>query len=359
MAADPPNLRFSGAAHGHAGGIGAFGAIGVPGDARRPVERRVLVSDIRGAAERPAPSTASVAACLAALYIIWGTTYFAIKVAITGLAPFFIVGTRFTTAGVAVLVWQRLRGQRLPSAREWRAAALVGFLLLVVGNGSVTIAEHWVSSGATVALGSILPLATALWSGVFGRWPRRAEWTAIVLGGAGAAIMLIGRDLAGNLLGTLIILTGIASWSFGTVVSKHVPVPEGPTGFGAELLAAGIMGLVLSLALREPWELPQAARVWYAWGYLVVFGSLVGFSAFRYLVERVSPTLASTYAYVNPPVALLVGWGLADETFSPSLLVGLPVVLASVALHAWVHSHSPRRRAASAAPEPIPARASE
>ena len=307
------------------------------------------MSNMRTDAARSAPSTASIAACLAALYVIWGTTYFAIKVAITGLAPFFIVGTRFTTAGLAVLAWQALRGERLPTARQWRAAALIGFLLLVVGNGSVTIAEHWVSSGATVALGSILPLATALWSGVFGRWPHRKEWAAIALGAVGAAIMLTGRDLSANLEGTLIILLGVTSWSFGTVVSRHIAVPKGPTGFGAELLAAGIMGLVLSLALREPWNLPHAASVWCAWGYLVVFGSLVGFSAFRYLVERVSPTLASTYAYVNPPVALLVGWGLGDETFSPSLLVGLPVVLASVGLHAWVHSRSVERRAAAAA----------
>jgi drug/metabolite transporter (DMT)-like permease len=315
------------------------------------------VSDIGGVAQRSAPSRASIAACLAALYIVWGTTYFAIKVAITGLAPFFIVGTRFTTAGLVVLAWQRLRGQPLPTAREWRAAALVGFLLLVVGNGSVTIAEHWISSGATVALGSIVPLATALWSGVFGRWPRRGEWAAIALGAAGAAIMLTGRDLSTNLTGTLVILTGVTSWSFGTVVSKHVPVPEGPTGFGAELLAAGIIGLALSLTLHEPWELPHAANVWCAWGYLVVFGSLVGFSAFRYLVERISPTLASTYAYVNPPVALLVGWGLGNETFSPSLLVGLPVVLASVALHAWVHTRSRGRPAGAAAPRPASARA--
>lgn len=316
------------------------------------------MSDIRGATARPAPSTASIAACLAALYIIWGTTYFAIKVAITGLAPFFIVGTRFTTAGLVVLAWQMWRGRPLPTQREWAASALIGFLLLVVGNGAVTIAEHWVSSGATVALGSILPLATALWSGLFGRWPRRNEWAAIALGGVGAAIMLTGRDLSANLTGTLIILTGVTSWSFGTVVSKHVSVPEGPSGFGAELLAAGVMGLALSLALREPWELPHALRVWCAWGYLVVFGSLIGFSAFRYLVERVSPTLASTYAYVNPPVALLVGWGLGDESFSPSLLIGLPVVLASVGLHAWVHSRAPRR-ARAGAPEPASAGAAE
>lgn len=288
----------------------------------------------------PAPRTGPIVACLAALYVIWGTTYFAIKVSITGLPPFFLVGTRFTVAGITVLAWQRLRGRRMPTAREWRAAALVGFLLLVVGNGSVTIAERWISSGATVALGSVMPLATALWSGVFGRWPRRTEWGAIALGGVGAAIMLTGRDLSASVTGTLVILLSVTSWSLGTVVSRHVPVPTGPTGFGAELLTAGLMGLALSGALGEPWALPHSPRVWYAWGYLVVFGSLVGFSAFRYLVERVSPTLASTYAYVNPPVALLVGWGLGDESFSPNLFVGLPVVLASVALLGWMHTRA-------------------
>ncbi len=204
-----------------------------------------------------------------------------------------------------------------------------------------------------------MPLATALWSCVFGRWPRRAEWAAIALGAVGAAIMLMGRDLSANLTGTIVILIGVTSWSFGTVVSRRVPVPQGPTGFGAELLAAGTIGLVLSAVLREPWTLPHSASVWCAWAYLVVFGSLVGFSAFRYLVERVSPTLASTYAYVNPPVALLVGWGLGDETFSPSLLIGLPVVLASVALHGWVHSRSADRAAAAQATQTGAVRAAE
>jgi drug/metabolite transporter (DMT)-like permease len=294
----------------------------------------------------------SIAACLAAVYIIWGTTYFAIKVAIAGMPAFFLVGTRFATAGAVLLAWQALRGRPLPRAREWAAAALVGFLLLMVGNGSVTVGEHWISSGATVALGSLVPLATALWAGAFGEWPRRSEWLAIALGAVGAAIMLTGRELSGSLLGTIIILIGVASWSLGTVVSRRLPVPEGASGFGAEMLTAGCMGLALSAALGERWSLPTAVSVWSAWGYLVVCGSLVGFSAFRYLVERVSPTLASTYAYVNPPVALLVGWQLGHESFSPSVLVGLPIVLASVALLAWAHA-----RAQGRAGEPTPASA--
>jgi drug/metabolite transporter (DMT)-like permease len=279
-----------------------------------------------------------VVTSLLIVYIVWGTTYFAIKVAIEGIAPFFLVGTRFVIAGVVLLGWQALRGAPAPTPKQWGGAAIVGFLLLVVGNGAVSVAEHWVSSGATVALISIMPLATALWSGAFGQWPRRAEWSAIALGGAGAAIMLLGRDLQGSILGTLLILLGTTSWSLGSVLSRRLDIPHGPTGFGAEMLTAGLMGLAISAMLGEHWTIPHAPHVWWAWGYLVVFGSLIAFSAYRFVVERVSPSLAATYAYVNPPVALAVGWCLGGETFSPNVLFGLPVVLVAVALHAWIQT---------------------
>jgi drug/metabolite transporter (DMT)-like permease len=288
------------------------------------------------------PSALLLGACLLTVYIVWGTTYFAIKVAIEGFAPFFLVGTRFVVAGVLLLGWQALRGASLPTARQWGGAALVGFLLLVVGNGAVSVAEHWVSSGATVALISTMPLATALWSGAFGEWPRRAEWIAIALGGVGAAIMLLGRDLQGSIIGTLLILFGTISWSLGTVLSRRLDIPHGPTGFGAEMLSAGLMGLIVSAALGEHWTMPHVAHIWWAWGYLVVFGSLIAFSAYRFVVERVSASLAATYAYVNPPVALVVGWWLGNETFSANVLLGLPVVLGAIALHAWLQTRNAR-----------------
>jgi drug/metabolite transporter (DMT)-like permease len=291
------------------------------------------------------PSGWLVLASLLAVYVIWGTTYFAIKVGIEGVAPFFLVGTRFLVAGAVLLGWQKLRGSPMPTMAQWRGAALVGFLLLVAGNGLVAVAEHWVSSGATVALISSMPLAIALWSGAFGDWPRRMEWTAIAIGGVGAAVMIVGRDLQGNGIGTLMIVLGICSWSLGTVLSRRIDIPHGPTGFGAEMIAAGLMALVVSVALGEHWALPHSPRVWWAWSYLVVFGSLIGFSAYRFLVERVSPTLAATYAYVNAPVALIVGWWLGNESFSPNVLIGLPIVLCSVALHAWIQT---RERSAAA-----------
>ena len=198
-----------------------------------------------------------------------------------------------------------------------------------------------------MALISVMPLATALWSCVFGDWPRRGEWIAIGVGAVGAAVMLLGRDLQASLAGTLIILLGTACWSFGTVLSRRLDIPHGPTGFGAEMLTAGLMALAISAAVGEHWILPSAPRVWGAWVYLVVFGSIIAFSAYRFLVERVSPTLAATYAYVNPPVGLCVGWWLGGETFSPNVLFGLPIVLTGVALHAWMSSRA-------GVPEPMP-----
>jgi drug/metabolite transporter (DMT)-like permease len=278
--------------------------------------------------------------CLLAVYVIWGTTYFAIKVAVADVAPFFLVGTRFLVAGGALLIAQLLRAKRMPTLNQWRNAALLGFLLLVAGNGVVAVAERSVSSGATVALISVMPLATALWSGALGQWPRRREWLAIGLGGVGAAVMLMGRDLHGSLPGTSLILLATIFWSLGTVLSRRIDLPHGPTGFAAEMLSAGIIALIVSAALGEHWTVPTEPKFWWAWGYLVVFGSLIAFSAYRYVVERVSPTLAATYAYVNPPVALFVGWWLGNESFSSNVLVGLPIVLGAVALLAWIQTAS-------------------
>jgi drug/metabolite transporter (DMT)-like permease len=288
------------------------------------------------------PTTAVIIACLLAVYILWGTTYYAIKVAITGFATFFFVGTRFVVAGGLLLLWQMLRGAPMPTLAQWRGAALVGCLLLLAGNGTVAMGEQWVSSGAAVALISSVPLTTAAWSCLFGKRPARLEWLAMAVGTAGIAVMLLGHDLRASPLGVGVVLGGSICWSLGTVLARRVEVPPGATGFGAEMLCAGIAGFIVSAIAREPWVFSTAIKPWAAWGYLVVFGSLIGFSAFRFLVERVSATLATTYAYVNPPVALLVGWWLGHEQFSNQLLLGLPVVLGAVALLTWAHTRTAR-----------------
>ena len=293
--------------------------------------------------DRQRTPLAAIVAALFAVYVIWGTTYFAIRVAVRDMSPYFLVATRMCVAGVVLLVWTWARGRPLPSLAQWRGALAVGCLLLVLGNGSVSVAERWVSSGAAVALISIVPLATAVWSGVFGAWPRRSEWLTIGLGALGAAIMLCGRDLTASSAGTLILLGGAASWSLGTVLARRLPVAAGAAGFGSEMLCAGAVSFVVSAVLGEHWTWHLNPGAWAAWGYLVVFGSLIGFSAYRFIVERLSPTLAATYAYVNPPVGLLTGWWLGGERFSPLLLLGLPVVLVAVGLQTWIHTRGSAR----------------
>ena len=300
------------------------------------------------AAGRAAPAVWLVLTCLAITYVVWGTTYFAIKVGLEEAGPFYMLGTRFLVAGALLFVGLRLAGQRLPTARQWGNSTLLGFLMLVLGIGSVAVAEQWVASGAAVALISVQPLATALWLGVLGRWPKRLEWVAIGIGVVGTLVMVVGQDLSASPLGTFLILFGVSSWTFAISLSARLDLPEGAMGFAAEMIAGGALCLLVSLLFSEHWTVPETARVWWAWAYLVVFGSLVAFSAYRFLVDRVSPTLAATYAYVNPPVALFVGWWLGAEAFTFNIFIGLTIVLAAVSLHAW--SELARRRGLEKAP---------
>lgn len=276
-----------------------------------------------------------VIACLAAVYIVWGTTYYALKVGVLHTGAFFLIGTRFLVAGGLLMVFLLARGQPLPPLRQWGGIGVLATLMLVIGMGCTTSAERTVSSGAAVALISVMPLMMAIWSGLLEKWPARAEWLAVCVGLMGTLVMITGRDLRASPGGTTLIVIATLAWSLGTVLSRRLDVPKGAMGFAAEMVVGGVIAMAVSAALGEEWALPGRADVWWAWSYLVVFGSLIAFSAYRYLVEHVSATLASTYAYVNPPVALFVGWWLGNETFSPNVLIGLPIVLAAVGWHTW------------------------
>src|SRR5688572_9403654 len=261
----------------------------------------------------PAPAWL-IALCLAAVYIVWGTTYYALKVGVSEAGPFFLVGTRFFVAGALLFAYLRLRGHPWPTAAQWRGASLLGFLMLVIGIGGVTTAEQWVSSGAAVALISVMPLMTGAWSVVFGRAPNRLKWVALAIGAAGTLLMVTGADLRASPLGTGIILFGCLIWAFASVTQERFHTAPDADRFAGEMLAGGVVACLVSLVLGESWTLPSSEAVWRAWAYLVVFGSIIAYSAYRTLIERASATLASTYAYVNPPFALLVGWWLGDES---------------------------------------------
>jgi drug/metabolite transporter (DMT)-like permease len=279
--------------------------------------------------------TLQVILALLAIYIIWGSTYLAIRMAVLGgFAPFALGATRFLIAGVAMYAFLRLRGAPNPTRREWLSAGAVGVLLLVGGNGMVIIAEQWVASGiAALAIGAV-PIWAVLFAGLWGRWPVKFEWVGLLLGFAGVVLLNLEGDMQANPLGAAALIFASVSWAFGSVWSKHLRMPSGMMSSAAQMLVAGAVMTVLSLGLGEYQQmtaLPTTDGL-IAAAYLIVFGSIIGFSAYVYLLKHVRPSLATSYAYVNPVVAVGLGVWLGSEQISAFGLVAMGVILAGVAI---------------------------
>lgn len=290
-------------------------------------------------------------AALIAVYVVWGSTYLAIRFAVESLPPFSMAGVRFVLAGAALYAWRRARGDAAPSRREWRAAAIVGLLLLVGGNGGVVWAEQRVASGVVALLATTVPLWMVLID-TLRPGGRRPGWRAVVgvtLGFAGVVVLIRptslpsvghGRDV--DLVGAAVVMFGMFLWSVGSLYGRSAPLPSSPLlATGMEMLVGGA-GLLLLGGLTGEWDRldPAAfsARSLWAWAYLIVCGSWVGFTAYTWLL-RVAPTpLVSTYAYVNPLVAILLGHLLAGESLTPRVLIAAAVIVGSVA---WITTIQP------------------
>ncbi len=275
---------------------------------------------------------AGVVAALAAVYVVWGSTYLAIRIALEGIPPFLMAGVRFLVAGGALFVFLWLRGAPAPSARQWRSAALVGGLLLLGGNGGVVVAEQWVASGLAALAVATVALWSALFAGLWGQWPRRLEWVGLAVGFGGVALLSLEGGLRASPAGAAALLAGTMSWALGSMWSRRLDLPSGMMASAAEMLAGGAMLVAVGLAFGERVPSAIAPRPLLALAYLVVFGSWIGFSAYLYLLRRVRPAAATSYAYVNPVIAMLLGVALGGETISASEWAALPVILAGVAI---------------------------
>jgi len=272
-------------------------------------------------------------ASLLSLYVIWGSTYLAIRWALEGgMLPFLMSGARYTLAGAllfAVLWW---RGAPVPTARQWGASALVGAMLLGVGNGGVVFAQQWVPSGVAALVVGSLPLWTALFGGLFGQWPGRAERWGLAIGFSGIVLLNLGSDMGSRLLPTLVLLVAPMSWALGSVWSRRLPMPQGLMSTAAQMLCGGAVLLGFSLLVGErPAALPTP-KAMLAFLYLVTFGSLVGYSAYGYLLRHARPSLATSYAYVNPVLAVFLGGLLAGETLTPTAWLAMGAILGAVVL---------------------------
>lgn len=272
-----------------------------------------------------------IALSLLTLYIIWSTTYLGIRFAIESFPPYLMLGIRFVTAGGILFAFLRLNGRPMPTRKQWRNALLVGFIMMVCGTGSVALAEQTVSSGLAATLSSTAPLWAMLISMFWRYAPARTEWIGVALGISGVLMLSLESNLQANPLGMALILFSTISWAGGSVLSKHLDMAEGTMLNATEMLCGGAVLLVLALLRGEHMEAAPTPTAVIALAYLITFGSLLALSAYTYLLKMVSPTLATSYAFVNPAIALLLGAALAGEHVSTSTLLALPVILLGVA----------------------------
>ncbi|ROR98217.1 drug/metabolite exporter YedA [Raoultella terrigena] len=270
---------------------------------------------------------------LFALYIIWGSTYFAIAVGVASWPPLMMAGIRFLSAGGLLIVYLLATGHRLPARRPLLNAALIGILLLAVGNGFVTLAEHQhVPSGIAAVMVATVPLFTLCFSRFFGIATRKIEWLGIAIGLAGIILLNSGGNLSGNPWGALLILIGSMSWAFGSVYGSRIELPTGMMAGAIEMLAAGIVLMVASTLTGEKLtQMPSWSGI-IAVAYLAIFGSLIAINAYMYLIRNVTPAVATSYAYVNPVVAVLLGTGFAGESLSLTEWTALGIIIFAVVL---------------------------
>jgi drug/metabolite transporter (DMT)-like permease len=269
---------------------------------------------------------------LLSLYFIWGGTYLAMRIALQGFPPFILAGVRQLTAGIILFLFLRLRKHESPTRKQWLTAIVVGGLLLVVGNGGVVFAEQWVSSGlAALALGAI-PLWAAVFSGLFGRWPTRIEWFGLGLGFSGLVLLNLENGLHANPIGAIVLLIAPMSWALGSILSQHLPSPKGLMASASQMLAGGVMLFIVGFGTGEHMTGMPGPRPLAAMAYLIIGGSLVAFSAYGYLLRHVRPALATSYAYVNPLVAVSLGVALAGEQITMIGILAMLTILSGVGL---------------------------
>ena len=288
------------------------------------------------------PSRAQLVLGFASIYLIWGSTYLGIRYAVESIPPLLMMAIRHSVAGVIVYAWARARGAEPPTRKQWGYAAIAGTILFLGGHGTLAWAEQRVPSGLAALLCATLPLWTVLIA-----WINRSErhlgakvWTGILLGFAGVAI-LIGPDAlrqgeSFDVLATFTVMFGAFAWAVGTAYSHGVKLPSSTVLSAAmQMIAGGTSLYVVSLLSGEMASVHLASltvRSVGALAYLLVFGSIIAFTVFTWLVSVCPPSRVSTYAYVNPAVAVFLGWALASEPIGVHTIVATVVILAGVAL---------------------------
>ena len=287
-------------------------------------------------------SRGQIIAAFASIYLVWGSTYLAIMYAVETIPPFIMGGARFLVSGTLLYGWARYRGAPKPTRLHWRNAVIAGAFLLLGGNGAVVWAEQYVPSGLTALLVSILPfwLVIIEWARPPRRRPSGLVLAGLVLGFIGIIVLIGPGNLGGDgdvpILGALVLILGSLSWAIGSFWSRDAALPEsGLLTTGMEMLGGGALLLIVGLLSGElgafdVHSVSKASAIGLL--YLITFGSLIGFTSYIWLLDKVSPARLGTYAYVNPIVAVLLGWAIAGESLTIRTGIAAAIVICAVAL---------------------------
>jgi drug/metabolite transporter (DMT)-like permease len=296
-------------------------------------------------------SRAHIIAAFASIYLVWGSTYLAIRYAVQTIPPFIMGGLRFVISGALLYLWARYRGAPTPTRLHWRNAIIAGAFLLLGGNGAVVWAEQFVPSGLTALLVSILPFWLVIIEWVRPPRPRpsAAVMVGLILGFVGIIVLVGPGDLSGDgdvrPLGALVLILGSLSWAIGSFWSRDAQLPKsGLLTTGMEMLGGGALLLIVGVLTGElsHFDIHQVSRAsGTGLAYLITFGSLLGFTSYIWLLDKVSPARLGTYAYVNPIVAVLLGWAIAGERLSARTAVAAAIVICAVALITTARSATP------------------
>ncbi|QKG57035.1 EamA family transporter [Hymenobacter sp. BRD128] len=289
------------------------------------------------------PRTILLILAFAAVYLLWGSTYLAIKYAIVTMPPFLLAGSRFVLAGsILALAGRASADYEKPTLAQWKTSFVVGGLLLLGGNGMVVLAERALPSSLAALLIASEPFWIVIlgWLWLRGERPGGKVVLGLLLGFVGV-YLLVGEQLTmgashAQLTGVALVLLAAFSWAAGSIYGLRSPVPRSAVlASGMQMLAGGALLLLLGTATGE-WQGLHPGRfglaAWLGWGYLVVFGSLVAFTAYSWLLKHAPPARVATYAYVNPVVAVLLGWAMRGEKLTGQMLVGAAVIVGSVVL---------------------------
>jgi drug/metabolite transporter (DMT)-like permease len=270
---------------------------------------------------------------LLAVYLVWGSTYLALRFMVEGFPPFLGNAIRMTTAGAVLFAWMLSRGAARPSPLQWRNGILIGSLLFVGGLGLVTVAEDLgIGSGLAATAVAMVPVWAAVVSGFFGRWPTLVEWIGLAIGIVGVVILSREGDFDAVPLGLLLVIIATIFWAVGSVWSRHLDLPDGSMSTAVQMLGGGLVLGLVGLVVGEGFTAGPGARSWWALIYLIGPGSLIAFSAYAYLLRTVRPVLATSYAFVNPIVAVILGITLGAETLTGETWIALPLILGAVGL---------------------------